>query len=168
MGAGVSRFWHVLGAIVFWTVAWPIGIAWLVVRRARKPRIERLLGWYPAAWRERYGEEFAELLRDSVDGGHGGLRLSLNVAREGLAARLDETGISRPAVCLIVCWTPLIPQGLVPMAFLLGGVESRSWFLALYMPEPLQWATAGAMVALGLALLVTGLRDVLRKPAPAP
>jgi hypothetical protein len=158
MGGDVSRFWHVLGAIVFWTVAWPLGIAWLFVRLARMPRIERLLGWYPAAWRERYGEEFAELLRESIESGRGGLRLSLDVAREGLAARLDEAHISRPAVCLIVCWIPLIPQGLVPMAFLLGGVPARSWFLALYMPEPLQWATAGAMVALGLALMATGLR----------
>lgn len=30
-------------------------------------RAERLLRWYPRAWRERYGDEFAELLIADIE-----------------------------------------------------------------------------------------------------
>jgi hypothetical protein len=48
----------------------------------------------------------------------------------------------------------LFPQGLVALIFLLTGAEVRSWFLALYVPSPWNYLTAGAMIALGLTLLV--------------
>jgi hypothetical protein len=155
-------WWFTAASFVLWTVGWPFLIIWLLVRRARKPRVERLLDWYPAAWRERYGDEFAELLRESIAGGRGGLRLSLDVMREGIAARFDESPATRPLVCLTLCWVPLIPQGIVPMIFLLTSAPTRSWFLALYVPEPFQWATAAAMFTLGLTMLTIGLADVRR------
>jgi hypothetical protein len=55
-------------------------------------RVARLLRWYPTNWRERYGDEFAAVLASSLSDGKGGLRLSFNVAREGMAARLEEAG----------------------------------------------------------------------------
>ena len=55
-------------------------------------RVARLLRWYPAHWRERYGDEFAAVLASSLSDGKGGLRLSFNVVREGMAARLEEAG----------------------------------------------------------------------------
>ena len=53
----------------------------------------RLLRWYPTQWRERYGEEFSEVLASSMSDGRGNLRLSFNVAREGVVARLEEAGV---------------------------------------------------------------------------
>ena len=36
--------------------------------RAGPDRFERLLRWYPPAWRDRYGDEFLALLEDELDG----------------------------------------------------------------------------------------------------
>jgi len=55
-------------------------------------RVARLLRWYPRNWRERYGEEFEAVLTSSLVDGKGGHSLSMNVAREGLAARLENAG----------------------------------------------------------------------------
>jgi hypothetical protein len=55
-------------------------------------RVSRLLRWYPSDWRARYGDEFEAVLASSMSDGKGGLRLSLDVAREGMAARLESAG----------------------------------------------------------------------------
>ena len=55
-------------------------------------RVARLLRWYPRTWRDRYGTEFEAVLTSSLVDGKGGLSLSMNVAREGLAARLESAG----------------------------------------------------------------------------
>ena len=78
---------------------WPVGLAWLALSlagayRARdrssearvERRVARLLLLYPPRWQSRYGQEFAELLRETIRSGHGGPRLTLNVVREGTAA----------------------------------------------------------------------------------
>jgi hypothetical protein len=51
-------------------------------------RVARLLRWYPRDWRERYGNEFEAMLSSSLSDGKGSLRLSFNVAREGIVTRL--------------------------------------------------------------------------------
>lgn len=55
------------------------------------------------------------------------------------------------AIASVVVPIALVPQGLVAGIQLIIGWEGRSWFLALYMPEPWQWPTVVAMIALGLA-----------------
>jgi hypothetical protein len=63
--------------------------------------VARLLRWYPAKWRQRYGDEFAEVLASSLSDGKGSVRLSFNVAREGGMARLEEAGfVGRSALPL--------------------------------------------------------------------
>jgi ABC-2 type transport system permease protein len=59
-------------------------------------------------------------------------------------------------LCLSFCWIPLVPQGIVPMVMKLSGNRVPSWFLALYLPEPYQWPTIFAMIALGSGLLAAG------------
>ncbi|WP_170317118.1 sensor histidine kinase [Acrocarpospora corrugata] len=61
------------------------------------------------------------------------------------------------ALCWSVCWIPLIPQGIVAGFFLIFGAPTKSWFLALYMPEPLQWPTVFGMIALGATMLAGGI-----------
>jgi hypothetical protein len=56
-------------------------------------RVTRLLWWYPVTWQQRYGEEFAQLLRDTLSEEPRGLRTTINVAREGLSTRLQLSGI---------------------------------------------------------------------------
>ena len=124
----------------------------------RERRVARLLRWYPADWRARYGDEMAALLHDALADGRGGPRLSLNVAREGLAARLAAPG-PRQAIaglCLGLCSIPLFPQGLVPAVMKVTEVPTRSWFLALYVPDAFQWPLIAAMLALGLTMLNVG------------
>ncbi|NGN69504.1 sensor histidine kinase [Streptomyces sp. A7024] len=55
------------------------------------------------------------------------------------------------AVASVVVPIALFPQGIVAAVQLLFTPDNRSWFLALYMPEALQWPTAAAMIAFGLA-----------------
>jgi hypothetical protein len=66
------------------------------VSAARTPRdrAARLLRWYPKVWRERYGEEFAELLIADIDERPASATRTLDVARAGLLARLAAAGLA--------------------------------------------------------------------------
>jgi hypothetical protein len=57
-------------------------------------RAARLLRWYPAAWRARYGDEFAELLIAEFAEQPRSWRRAANVARSGLVARLTRAGLT--------------------------------------------------------------------------
>jgi hypothetical protein len=54
----------------------------------------RLLRWYPRAWRDRYGEEFAELLVADMEERPRSAVRTLDVARAGLAARTATAGLA--------------------------------------------------------------------------
>ncbi|HUZ16736.1 MAG TPA: hypothetical protein VMU72_11265 [Gaiellaceae bacterium] len=55
-------------------------------------RARRLLRWYPRAWRERYGDEFSELLRADIEERPRSWSRAFDVARRGAAARLGLGG----------------------------------------------------------------------------
>jgi hypothetical protein len=57
-------------------------------------RVRRLLLWYPASWRARYGPEFAELLLDELGERPRCWRRTINVAATGLRARLAGAGLA--------------------------------------------------------------------------
>lgn len=65
-------------------------------------------------------------------------------------------------VCQSLFWLPLFPQGLAALGFKLGGLEEKSWFLALYLPELLQWPVIFAMIALGVWMLYIAI-EIPRK-----
>jgi hypothetical protein len=54
----------------------------------------RLLRWYPRSWRDRYGEEFAQLLISDLQERPHSARRALDVARGGIAARLAAAGLA--------------------------------------------------------------------------
>ncbi|HEX4292257.1 MAG TPA: hypothetical protein VH021_25265 [Trebonia sp.] len=56
-------------------------------------RAARLLRWYPRTWRDRYGEEFAELLISDIEERPQAPGRSLDVMRGGLVARLSAVGL---------------------------------------------------------------------------
>jgi hypothetical protein len=58
-------------------------------------RAERLLRWYPSEWRARYGDEFAELLISDMAEQPRSLRRPVNVAANGVVARLAYAGLSQ-------------------------------------------------------------------------
>jgi hypothetical protein len=51
------------------------------------PGHQKLLRWYPRAWRERYGEEFLAMIQDTLDGQRLTLRLRMSVVWGGLRER---------------------------------------------------------------------------------
>ena len=94
MGDVMKRSW-LIWEIVAWTVFFPVALvlaaapqARLRLRRRRRARVAALLRWYPEAWRERHGDGLGELLRDTIEDDRDGLRVSLDVAREGTLERM--------------------------------------------------------------------------------
>lgn len=59
-------------------------------------------------------------------------------------------------ICWGLGWLPLFPQGLVTMVMKIIDTEHRSWFLALYLPELLQWPLIVFNILLGLSMYAAG------------
>jgi hypothetical protein len=102
--------------ILAWTLVWPLAallIDRLVNPRTPERRVARLLAWYPRGWRERHGDDLAELLEDAIAGGRDDFRLTLNVAREGLVERARTTSARRIAGGFLtgLGWTMSSPKG---------------------------------------------------------
>ncbi len=57
-------------------------------------RVRRLLRWYPRSWRDRYGDEFAELLLAEMSEQPASARRTADVIRSGLLARLTLAGLT--------------------------------------------------------------------------
>lgn len=75
-------------------------------------------------------------------------------AGDPVAAGRRRPGAGLAWLLVFLCWIPIFPQGLVAMVFKLTGTSHRAWFLALYLPRPLQWPVLVLMVVLGLAMLL--------------
>ena len=59
--------------------------------RANHSRRSRILRWYPAAWRERYGSELVDLLDDTYGERPLGARAYVSVVRAGIVQRIRYT-----------------------------------------------------------------------------
>ncbi|MFC5823167.1 sensor histidine kinase [Nonomuraea insulae] len=55
-------------------------------------------------------------------------------------------------------WCPTFPQGIVAGVFKILGVEDKTWFLALYMPEAWQWPAIFGMITIGVIMHVMAIR----------
>ncbi len=83
--------------------------------------LERLLRWYPRAWRERYGEEFLALLEDELAGAAPGPSFRLRVALSGLRERGHASGVvgaataearrRAGALLVLVAWAGMVVGG---------------------------------------------------------
>jgi hypothetical protein len=148
--------------LLFWIGIWPLG-AWAIDRmvhpRTPERRIARLLGWYPASWRKRHGDGLEELLRDAVADGRDGPRMTLDVARAGIAESLAAVRWDhvRAAALVGTGWTMFFPQGIVA-AILTQFDVPPSWFLALHAEGEVRFLVAGAMAGIGLLLVDRGHR----------
>lgn len=56
-------------------------------------RAERLLRWYPLAWRERYGSEFVDLMEQEMADAPRSATRTANIIYKGLKARLSDLGV---------------------------------------------------------------------------
>jgi hypothetical protein len=123
-------------------------------------RATRLLRWYPNAWRERYGAEFADHLEQEFADRPVDLRRSFNVAVKGLAARASEVGLSNGAVgpagqTRAALGTSFLLSALMAVIVLnFWSWAMLQWSARTYHPIPVD-ATVGILtVATGLLLLV--------------
>jgi len=77
---------------------------------------ERLLHWYPASWRARYGEELAGLIVDMSDGRRLSWRLRADVAAAGARERLRVKGVGDPRSggrMVLWAWAIFVLAGMV-------------------------------------------------------
>lgn len=135
-------------------------------------RAARLLRWYPAGWRARYGEEFTELLLAEFAERPRSWRRAADIARSGLLARLTGAGLTshplepsqqaRAALATAACslaaflalgvamWSQLAigwewsPPGRGATAALVAMTAAAAFLaaLALLAAIPLIWSTA--------------------------
>jgi hypothetical protein len=88
--------------------------------KSNRVAMEAMLRWYPAAWRQRYGEELVVLMEDSERPLT--LKVKLSLVRAGLREHLHETGLAggqhpateraRAGSLLVLCaWTAFVLAG---------------------------------------------------------
>lgn len=115
-------------------------------------RLERLLRWYPASWRERYGEEFLALLEDELDGATPALSFRVKIALAGVRERFLAAGVvgTTPSVetrrragslLVLVAWAGVVVGGV-------GLAKSAEHFSNSLAPS----ARAGAQFAYDLVV----------------
>jgi hypothetical protein len=120
-------------------------------------RAGRLLLWYPRAWRDRYGEEFAELLISDLAERPRSASRVLDVARAGIVARLADAGLcgvpvtgqdgqpARALASLSACLAVFVIVGAAMWSQLTVGWQ---W------SAPASTATTAGMVAMSGAVLL--------------
>jgi len=85
-------------------------------------RYDRILRWYPANWRQRYGQGLAALLKDTYGEDQLPLRVRVSLARAGTVERAREVGVVgesansaerlRAGSLLVLCgWTLFVVAG---------------------------------------------------------
>jgi hypothetical protein len=127
-------------------------------REQAERRARRLLRWYPKAWRDRYGEEFTELLIDDIGERPRSWSRTLDVARRGMSARVAPSPVIAGLVLLasvlacvwIGAYTVRAGDHAVQIACRTHCTPQVVFHLRQTLPrETPLWATASA-VAIGL------------------
>jgi hypothetical protein len=118
---------------------------------AGQRRAERLLRWYPAAWRARYGAEFTELLLAEFADQPRSWRRAADVARSGLLARLTAAGLtSHRAEPASQVRAGLVTTGCALSAFLILGIA-----MLAQLATGWQWGTPLAPATTAGAVIMT-------------
>jgi hypothetical protein len=122
----------------------------------------RLLRWYPASWRARYGEEFAELLLADLAEQPRNWRRNADVAAHGLLARVALTGLTArahpPSVQMATLGCALAAFGTLSVAMLAQLATGWQWV------SPASPSVAGATVLMTFAaacIAIIGLAAVV-------
>jgi len=119
-----------------------------------------LLRWYPKDWRARYGDEFAELLISDLTERPRSWRRTVDVARNGLVARLSVAGLGGAALDRRdQARASLASLGCALAVFLAFGIAMWSQLtIGWQWSDPDTTATRAAMVVLsGAMVLFAGL-----------
>ena len=123
-------------------------------------RVDALLRWYPAPWRERHGETpDASCCATRSTTAAANLRMSLDVAREGVVERRRDVPLGprvggAAAHASAGSWWSRRASS--PRSSGVRAPAAESWFVALYVDGGERWLVVGGMVAIGLLLLDRG------------
>jgi hypothetical protein len=126
-------------------------------------RAARLLRWYPAAWRERYEDEFTELLIAEFAERPRSWRRAADVARGGLLARLTGVGLSgRPPQSAEQVRAGLATAACAAGAFLAFGIAIWAQLTIGWEWAPPRTATTRiAMTSMSAAVLLLAVLALL-------
>jgi hypothetical protein len=130
-------------------------------------RASALLRWYPKDWRARYGEEFAELLLCDLTERPRSWRRTVDLARNGMLARLSAAGLGGNALePSDQARASLASLGCALAVFLAFGVAMWSQLtIGWQWSDPDTTATRTAMVVMsGAMLLFVGLAFLAALP----
>jgi hypothetical protein len=125
-------------------------------------RAERLVCWYPAAWRARYAEEFVELLAADIAERPLSWRRTADVARSGLAARLGWGGLAHGLEPARRARASLASLASATGAFLIVGIAMWSQLaIGWQWSRPATQGTAVAVVLMTYLVVAFGLLVLL-------
>jgi hypothetical protein len=128
-----------------------------MIERPSSPsrQAQRLLALYPAQWRARYGEEFAQLLIDDISERPRSRRRTIDVIRSGLLARAGAAGLrADPLAPLGRLRASLAALGAALAVFLAFGVGIWSQLtIGWQWSAPAAPATEVGMVVMSAAML---------------
>jgi hypothetical protein len=132
-------------------------------------RAQMLVRCYPASWRARYGEEFAELLIDDMIERPRSLQRTADVLRTGMLARLAGAGLAgRTQDPLAQMRATLSALGCVLSVFLVAGIAMWSQLtIGWQWSAPASAATRTAMFVMSGAVLCLAVLAVLAAALPA-
>lgn len=119
-------------------------------------RAVRLLRWYPTAWRERYGDEFADHMEQEFAERPHDLRRTVNVAVKGLVARVADAGLSNGQMS-----TEGRTRAAVGTTFVLSALAAfimlDFWARAMALWNSYTRASVSNSVATGILTIVTAM-----------
>jgi hypothetical protein len=135
--------------------------------RSAQRSAKRLLRWYPRSWRERYGDEFEELLLAEWAERPRSARRTVNVVASGLVARLSHAGLTGPVLDGPAQAHASLAAFVVALAaFLALGVSMWSQLTIGWQWSPPD-AVATAVAVIGMTVMV-GVFALLALGAAAP
>ena len=131
-------------------------------------RFERMIRWYPADWRERYGDELTALLEDTYGATPIPVRDRLAMAKAGSAERIRAAGLRgettgrddrmRAGSLLVLCaWTLFVVAGALFAKFSEhwdAATPLRDRRLPMDGDQAVQWAGAAGVV---IVLVAAGM-----------
>ena len=117
-------------------------------------RALRLLRWYPPAWRERYGEEFIDLMEQEFTDTPRNFKRTTNIMLKGATARLGDVGLSPRTGD-----APATPPALLATNFVLAALFA-AFALHLWSDAMLRWNEIPTVRASVAVSLLTGVMTV--------
>lgn len=125
-------------------------------------RAERLVRWYPAAWRARYADEFVELLAADIAERPLSWQRTVDVARNGLAARLGRGGLVHGLEPARLARASLASLASAAGAFLIVGIAMWSQLaIGWQWSRPDTQGTAVAVVLMTYLVVTFGMLALL-------